>query len=143
MLHAHSGLRWIALILIIIAVVNAFIGLKQSKDFSKKDKMINLFTLIFFHIQLLIGLALFFTSPKVQFTSGFMKETILRFFAIEHPLMMLIAIALVTVGYSKSKKEVDSSKKFRKIVLFYTLALIITLIAIPWPFRTELGAAWF
>ncbi len=143
MLHAHSGLRWIALILIIIAVVNAFIGLKQSKDFSKKDKMINLFTLIFFHIQLLIGLALFFTSPKVQFTSGFMKETILRFFAIEHPLMMLIAIALVTVGYSKSKKELDSSKKFRKIVLFYTLALIITLIAIPWPFRTELGAAWF
>lgn len=143
MLHAHSGLRWLALILIIYAIFNALTAIKQGRDFEKKDKMIGLFTLISFHTQLLIGLVLFFTSAKVVFVSGFMKETILRFFAVEHPLMMLISIALVTIGYSKSKKETSSRLKFRKILVFYTIALVVLLAGIPWPFREALGAGWF
>lgn len=143
MLHAHSGLRWLALILIIYAIFNALTAIKQGRDFEKKDKMIGLFTLISFHTQLLIGLILFFTSAKVVFVSGFMKETILRFFAIEHPLMMLISIALVTIGYSKSKKETSSRLKFRKILVFYTIALVVLLAGIPWPFREALAAGWF
>jgi len=143
MLHAHSGLRWLALILIIYAIFNALTAIKQGRDFEKKDKMIGLFTLISFHTQLLIGLILFFTSAKVVFVSGFMKESMLRFFAIEHPLMMLISIALVTIGYSKSKKETSSRLKFRKILVFYTLALVVLLAGIPWPFREALGAGWF
>ena len=143
MLHAHSGLRWLALILIIYAIFNALTAIKQGRDFEKKDKMIGLFTLISFHTQLLIGLILFFTSAKVVFVSGFMKESMLRFFAIEHPLMMLISIALVTIGYSKSKKETSSRLKFRKILVFYTIALVVLLAGIPWPFREALGAGWF
>ena len=144
MLHAHSGLRWLALIVIIYAIINAFTGVKQVKDFEKKDKMIGLMTLILFHTQLLIGLGLYFTSVKVSFTSGFMKDSLLRFFALEHPLMMLISIALVTIGYSKSKKESTSRGKFRKILVFYSIALLILLAGIPWPFRTALGVSgWF
>jgi high-affinity Fe2+/Pb2+ permease len=143
MLHAHSGLRWIALILIIFAIINAFTGGKQGRNFEKKDKMINLFTLISFHTQLLLGLILYLTSVKVQFTSGFMKEAVLRFFAVEHPLMMLISIGLVTIGYSKSKKAESNKAKFKKITVFYTLALVILLAGIPWPFREALGSKWF
>lgn len=143
MLHAHSGLRWIALILIIFAIINAFTGGKQGRNFEKKDKMINLFTLISFHTQLLLGLILYLTSVKVQFTSGFMKEAVLRFFAVEHPLMMLISIGLVTIGYSKSKKADTSRMKFRKILIFFTIGLVILLAGIPWPFREALGSKWF
>lgn len=143
MLHAHSGLRWIALILIVFAIINAFTGVKQGRDFTKKDKMINLFTLISFHTQLLLGLVLYLTSVKVQFTPGFMKEAVLRFFAVEHPLMMLISIGLVTIGYSKSKKADTSRMKFRKILIFFTIGLVILLAGIPWPFREALGSKWF
>jgi hypothetical protein len=142
MLHAHSGLRWLALIVIIYAIFNAYTGVKQARDFQKKDKMLGLMTLILFHTQLLIGLGLYFTSGKVSFTAGFMKDSLLRFFALEHPLMMVIAIALVTIGYSKSKKETTDRMKFRKILIFYTLGLVILLTGIPWPFRA-LGAGWF
>lgn len=143
MLHAHSGLRWLALILIIYAIFNALTAIKQGKDFEKKDKMIGLFTLIAFHTQLLIGLSLFFTSSKVAFVEGFMKNPLLRFYGMEHLLMMLISITLVTIGYSKSKKQTSSRMKFRKILVFYTIALAILLAGIPWPFREALGAGWF
>ena len=105
--------------------------------------MIGLFTLIAFHTQLLIGLSLFFTSSKVAYVEGFMKVDILRFYGMEHLLMMVISIALVTVGYSKSKKAATSQLKFKKIVVFYTLALVVLLAGIPWPFREALGAGWF
>ena len=95
MLHAHSGLRWLALILIIYAIFNALTANKQGKEFQKKDKMIGLFTLIAFHTQLLIGLSLYFTSPKVAYVEGFMKDSLLRFYGMEHILMMIISIALV------------------------------------------------
>lgn len=143
LLHAHSGLRWIALILIIYAIINAFSGKKSGREFLKKDKMIGLFTLIVFHTQLLIGLYLFFKSPKVAYVEGFMKDSMLRFFGMEHLLMMLIAIALITIGYSKSKKAATSELKFKKIAVFYTIAFVILLAGIPWPFREALGANWF
>lgn len=143
MLHAHSGLRWIALILIVYAIFNALTGIKRAKEFEKKDKMIGLFTLIAFHTQLLIGLSLFFTSAKVAYVEDFMKSPLLRFFGMEHILMMLISIALVTIGYSKSKKQTSSKMKFKKILVFYSIALVVLLAGIPWPFREALGASWF
>jgi hypothetical protein len=143
LLHAHSGLRWIALFLIIYAIFNAIMAKKQGKEFLKKDKMIGLFTLIAFHTQLLIGLVLLYISPKVVYAEGFMKDPMLRFFGMEHLLMMIISIALITIGYSKSKKAVTSALKFKKITVFYTIALVILLAGIPWPFREALGAGWF
>ncbi len=140
MLHAHSGFRWIALILIIITVVKAFKGIKNAEDYTIKNKMLALGTLIVFHLQFLIGFSLYFTGAKTKF---FDMSQPFRFYTIEHPLMMIIAIILVTMGYSKSKKEEYANKKFRKILIFYTVALIIVLTAIPWPFRSELGAGWF
>jgi hypothetical protein len=138
--HAHSGLRWVALILLLLAIVNAF----TSKTYEKKHRMINLFAMVSLHTQLLIGLIQYFgTSTKVQFIEGWMKNPLLRFYGMEHILLMIIAIVLVTIGHSKSKKGTTPEEKFKPIKLFYLIGLILILAGIPWPFREALGGGWF
>lgn len=139
LVSAHSGLRWIALLLLIFAIINAF----TAKSYEKKHRMVNLFTMITFHTQLLLGLALYFISDKVQFVDGWMKEAMYRFFGMEHLVGMLLAIVAITIGHSKSKKGSDDAAKFKAIKVWYVLALILVLAFIPWPFRTELAAGWF
>jgi NADH:ubiquinone oxidoreductase subunit 2 (subunit N) len=138
--HAHSGLRWVAIILLLLAIINAF----TSKTFEKKHKMINLFTMITLHTQLIIGFVQYFiTSGKVKFFDGWMKEAAFRFYGMEHLMGMLIAIVLITVGYSKSKRGTTDSEKFKPIKLFYLIGFILIIASIPWPFRTALGGSWF
>lgn len=141
LVSAHSGLRWLVLILLIAAIFNAF-SKKKAGAWTAKDKKITLFAMIFTHIQLVIGLVLYFISDKVQFTEGFMKNSVYRFYAIEHISLMLIAIALITVGYSKAKRAASDAKKFGAVATFYLIGLILILASIPWPFR-NLGAGWF
>lgn len=139
LISAHSGLRWIVLLLLLLAIVNAF----TAKSYEKKHRLINLFTLISFHIQLVLGLILYFVSNKVQFVDGWMKEPLYRFYGMEHLIGMLLAIIAVTIGYSKSKKGADPAAKFRSIKIWYVIALILVVAFIPWPFRAELGAGWY
>lgn len=141
LLHAHSGLRWVALILLIYSVFNAF-SKRKDGDFTDGDRKLTLFTMISAHLQLVFGLVLYFISDKVSFSEGFMKNSVLRFYAMEHILLMLIAIVLITIGYSKVKKSTESSDKFKRILIFFGIALVLIIAAIPWPFR-DLGAAWF
>lgn len=141
LLHAHSGLRWIVLILLIFAIVNA-ISKKGKGLYTEGDRKLNLFTMVFFHVQFLIGLGLYFISPIVNFTEGFMKDSVRRFFGMEHTLLMVIAFILITIGHSKSKKAENAVQKNKYIVLFYGIALVLILAGIPWPFR-ELGRGWF
>ena len=142
LISAHSGMRYIVLLLLVIAVINAALNLK-SKDYIKKDRLINLFAMIFLHIQLLIGLALYFMSPKVQFTKVMMKEEMLRFFTMEHLLLMLAGIALVTLGRKMAEKRPQPEKKHQLIFKYYGLALIIIFISIPWPFIYNVGASYY
>ena len=138
--HAHSGLRWVALILLILAIINAF----TSKTYEKKHKMINLFAMVILHTQLLIGLVQYFgTSSKVQFIEGWMKNPLLRFYGMEHLAGMLIALIVVTIGHSKSKRGSTPEEKYKPIKLWYVVGLILIVASIPWPFRAALGGEWF
>ncbi len=139
--HAHSGLRWVALGLLIFALFNALKG-KKSGEYIKKDKMINLFTMISLHTQLLIGLILYFSSDKVQFIKGWMKNPLLRFYGMEHFLMMIIALVIITIGRKKAEKIEDARSKHATIFNWYLIVLIIILVAIPWPFR-NIGGGWY
>ena len=139
--HAHSGLRWVALGLLIFALFNALNG-KKSGEYIKKDKMINLFTMISLHTQLLIGLILYFSSDKVQFIKGWMKNPLLRFYGMEHFLMMIIALVIITIGRKKAEKIEDARSKHATIFNWYLIVLIIILVAIPWPFR-NIGGGWY
>lgn len=147
LVHAHSGLRWVALFLLIFAIINAARS-QASGRYEKKDKMINLFAMVMLHIQLLIGLALYFLSPKVQFVEGWMSSDVAggmyRFYGLEHFLGMIIAIAVVTMGRSKAEKKLKGTRdKHRRIMISYAIGLLIILASIPWPFREALRGSWF
>ncbi|SMO97036.1 cytochrome B [Gracilimonas mengyeensis] len=142
LLHAHSGLRWIVLVLILWAIIKAFSGWMGGKEYTKSDRLSALFALIFTHIQLLLGLVLYFVSPKVQFTADMMKTTLLRFYTMEHLVLMLVAIVLITMGFSKAKRLTDAVAKHKKVAIYYGIGLLLILAGIPWPFR-GFGAGWF
>lgn len=142
LVSAHSGLRYIVLLLLLIAIVNAAMQLK-SKTYVKKDKMINLFAMVILHIQLLLGLILYFVSNKVKFGEGIMGIPVHRFYDVEHPLLMILGIILITLGRRKAEKSEIPSLKHKFILRYYFLGLVLIFIGIPWPFMYEnLGAGW-
>lgn len=128
----HSGWAYLALLLLVVAVVNSFIGMSSKKEFTAKDRKIALFGLIATHIQLLVGLILYFVSPLGSAVFGQMKDAALRLTSLEHPLTNIIAIILITIGWSKHKKATTSTGKFRSITIFYGLGLLLILSRIPW-----------
>lgn len=136
MKEIHSYWAYIVLIILVLAVLNAFVGIFKKKEFKSTDLRLGLFTLIVSHIQLLIGLAWYFMSPYFnQLTSNaseVMKTKEIRLLALEHPVMMIIAITLITIGWSKHKKKTTSIAKFKTFAIFYGLALLLILSRIPW-----------
>lgn len=128
--------------MIILALVKAFSGWFGKKEFTASDKKSALFALIFTHIQLILGLGLYFISPLVSFEEGAIKSEVFRFYTIEHFSMMIIAIVLITLGFSLSKRAPESITKFKRVAVFYLIGLLIMLSSIPWPFRIP-GAGWF
>jgi uncharacterized membrane protein YphA (DoxX/SURF4 family) len=144
LIHAHSGLRWVALILIIFAIINAF-SRKGVSLYEKKDKMINLFAMISLHTQLIIGFILYFISSKVNFKVDWTDKVnkMYRFFSLEHAIMMVAAIVIITIGRKKAEKAEAPFTKHQYIAKWYLIGLIVLLAGIPWPFRANLAAAWF
>ncbi|MVM38170.1 cytochrome B [Spirosoma sp. HMF3257] len=140
LVHAHSGLRWVALILLLVAVITAIGKWQGRSGYTDGNRKLYLFTLISVHTQLLLGLVLLFISPKVNFSM--MSEKLYRFYSVEHTTGMLIAIILITIGYSRSKRASDAPTKQRLVGIFYGLGLLLILASIPWPFRI-VGASWF
>lgn len=133
---AHSFFAYIVLAVLFFASLNAIIGITAKKRFSDKDLRISLFAMILAHMQLLIGLILYFISPLGSGSLGQMKDSALRLTSLEHPLINIIALALITIGWSKHKKEESNNGKFKKIAVFYTLGFLLIMSRIPW-------ANWF
>ena len=135
--NLHSYLAYIVLFVLFVAVANALIGWLSKKEFRfEKDLRISLFALILSHIQLVVGLIVFFVS-----TSGLKAIQILgmgglnapaRLLAVEHPLTNIIAIVLITIGWSRHKKKEGDTAKFKSIAIFYGLGLLLILSRIPW-----------
>ena len=129
---AHSGWAYLALLMLVVVVVNALIGLFSKKEFTAKDRKIALFGLIATHVQLLIGMVLYFVSPVGFSALGEMANKTLRLTALEHPLVNIIAIVLITMGWSKHKKATTSESKFKTFAVFYGIGLLLILSRIPW-----------
>ncbi len=139
--HVHSFTRWALLFFLVISLTDAIIRWAGRKEYRNIDRKLGLYTVIFAHLQLIFGLVLYFISPKVVFGVESMKINILRFFLVEHPAAMIIAIILITIGYSRAKKATGSSQKFRAYGIFCLIALLLILWAIPWPWR-QFGTGW-
>jgi len=137
LLHAHSGLRWLVLVSLLLAIGLGFYGWATKKEWKSIDGKTGLFLMIFMDLQFLIGLILYaFVSPTTKLAfrdfGAAMKNADLRFYAVEHILMMLIALVLVHVGRARTKKGMIGWKRHRSAAIFYTISLVIILLAIPW-----------
>jgi len=136
MKEIHSYWAYLVVLMLLFVVFNAIMGLTKKREFTDKDVRIGLFTLIVSHIQLLIGLGWYFMSPAYKAlktnSAEVMGNSASRLLSVEHPLMMLIAIVLITIGWSKHKKKTEDAAKFKTFALFYGLALLFILSRIPW-----------
>jgi membrane protein DedA with SNARE-associated domain len=126
----HSGFRYVVFLLVLVAIIQSLLGWLNKKPYTELNRKINLFALISAHTQLLIGIILYFLSPLVQFNSGTMKNDTTRYFTVEHWVMMIIAIVLITIGHSKSKKIVLPEAKHKTIAIFYIIAFLVIIGAI-------------
>ena len=140
LVKAHSGLRWVVLLLLVAAVITAFRKWQGRASYSATDNRLYLFALISVHIQLVLGLVLYFISPKVNLNN--ISNSLTRFYTIEHTVGMLLAIVLITVGRSRSRRMSDNALKHRTVAIFYGIGLLLILVSIPWPFR-NLGAGLY
>ena len=126
----HSTIRYFVLLFLVLVIVRSLMGWINKKEFSKTDDMASLWLFILTHTQLLIGILLFFVSPLVIFSGASMKDSIARYWLVEHNSMMLIAIVLISVGRISIKKMTDSVAKHKRLFILNTIALVIILAAI-------------
>ena len=137
LLHTHNLFRWLVLIALVFAIGFAFNGWFKKRDWNKRDNLSGLLLTIFMDIQFLIGIVLYgFVSPitKAAFNDfgAAMKNSELRFYSVEHFLMMVIALIVIHIGRAKSKKNSAPWKKHRSAFIYYIIGLILIVAAIPW-----------
>ncbi len=130
--HLHSGIAYLVLLILVGVVIYALMNVIKGNSFTEKSRKISLIGLIAAHTQLLIGFVLYFISPNVMFSGEAMGDAMSRLYLLEHPLTMIIAIVLITIGYSKAKNAIQDVAGHKKILIFYGLGLFLILLRIPW-----------
>ena len=149
LLHLHNLMRWVIIILLLLSIFKAFTGWQQKKTFSASDRRVWLFTMIAAHITLLIGLYQWlwgrYGMLKIDLPEGesIMKNKFYRFFWVEHPTFMILAIIMITVGNGMAKKSLPDIVKYRRAFWFFIIALLMIIVAVPWPFRDIINRPWF
>lgn len=136
LLLLHSIMRWIVFALLVLAVYKAASGYFRKRAFTGSDNAVRHWTATAAHIQLLIGMVLYCKSPVVKAfwkTKGSLAFDY-AFFSLIHLFLMLAAIVVLTVGSAKAKRELADRKKFSTMLFWFVVALLLILIAIPWPF---------
>lgn len=126
----HSTLRYFILVFLLILLFRSFQGWQKKSEFTSTDNKVSLWLFILTHSQLLIGLILYFISPLVIFDGASMKNSVARYWLVEHISMMLIAVVLITLARTTSKKMTDGVAKHKRVFIFNLIALIIILGAI-------------
>jgi hypothetical protein len=136
-LQSHSVLRYLVLLMLIAVVIRFIFGKIFKRQYNNLDDKLSLITLMFVHLQFLLGLVLFFISPitatAMEDMAAAMKETELRFWAVEHTTLMILAVILITVGRIRSKSNgLRSDEKFRRLIIFYSIGFVLIVAGIPW-----------
>lgn len=141
----HDWVRWLIMVFALLTVLTAFTGLLKNSPYTKFANISNLLFMIGMDIQVVFGFILYFNNgwfDILKHIGSFMGQTMPRFFGLEHWLMMIIAWVLVHSGRTVVKRVDTPREKYKKTLIYFGIALLIILIAIPWPFRTALGRPW-
>ncbi|MEO3405185.1 hypothetical protein AAFN85_14855 [Mucilaginibacter sp. CAU 1740] len=146
-LALHSLIRWFVLISLLFALYRAYAGWLGKKAFSKFDNQVRVITSTIAHIQLTVGVWLYFISPMVNYFLHNFKEAVhnrqIRFFGMEHITMMLIGITLITIASAKAKRKTTDQEKFKAMAIWLTIALLVILSSIPWSFSPLISRPLF
>lgn len=147
LLSLHSLVRWLVLISLLIAIFRAYQGWFGKKIFTRSDKLLKMVTVAIVHIQFILGLVLYFISPVVDYFLKNFKEAMkvreVRFFGMEHIFVMVIAVVLITIGSSLSKRKEADQQKFKALAIWFTIGLLLILSSIPWAFSPLVSRPWF
>lgn len=127
LLHTHSLLRYFILIALVVVIIKGLIGLINKQPYGKWDNKLGLYLFIFTHMQLLAGIILYFVSPFVQFGPETMSDKVTRYWTVEHIFSMLVAVVLITLARTTSKKMTNDADKHKRMVIFNFVALVVIL----------------
>lgn len=145
LVHTHSGLRWVVLIALIYAIYDAVKGKTNASSF-QSSRTIGTVTVASLHLQLILGLALYFQSHWYQSFkeqgSDLFSNAMSRFYVLEHPILMILAVVVATIGNAKAKKAKSDVASYQTRLVWFSIALLLILIGIPWPFRFAI-AGWY
>lgn len=135
----HSILRWLVVLAALFAIIRAITGMSFRRGWMEMDNRAGLWFTIFMDLQLLIGLILYFflsptTTQALQNFGSATGDPMRLFFTLEHPVLMLIAVVVAHVGRSLSRRAPTATQKHRRAAIWFTLAVLIVVAAIPWPF---------
>jgi hypothetical protein len=138
LLLSHSWLRWLVLLVFLAALARAIGGVSTRRPWTPVDTRAGIWLTASLDLQMLLGLILYiFLSPvtKSAFVdmAAAMRAAPIRFFVVEHPVGMIVAIALAHIGRAKVGKATTSESKHKQALIFFGLALLVLLLSIPWP----------
>lgn len=143
----HNFMRWLVLAALIVAVYRAYKGYVSKAVFAKTDNALRHWTATIAHVQLMIGMVLYFQSPVVKYFMTNYKEAVksidITFFSLIHSILMFAAIVFITIGSAKAKRKQTDREKFKTMLIWFSLALLIIFIAIPWPFSPFVKRPYF
>ena len=147
LLALHSLVRWFVLLSLLTAIFIGFRGWLKQKTFSRLDNFVRHTTATIAHIQLMLGLWLYFISPFVDYFLHHFKEGVhnrqLRFFGMEHITMMIIAIVIITIGSAKAKRKQTDKEKFKTMAIWFSIGLFVIFLSIPWQFSPFTSRPYF
>jgi hypothetical protein len=137
-LALHSLVRWLVLISLLFSLYKSYYGWSTGKSYTRFDYLVRYWTVFIAHTQLILGLWLYFISPIIHYFLHNFKDAVdmreYRFFGMEHSVIMLTAMVLITIGSAKAKRKQSDREKHKTVAVWFTVGLLIILIAIPWRF---------
>lgn len=138
LIFCHSIVRWLVLASLLFAIFRSYKGHRAGAVFQPADDAMRHRTATIAHIQMMIGFILYFQSPLIKYFWQHFKELTGNreavFFSLVHMLLMLTAVIVITIGSALAKRQVTDRLKFRIMFLWFSIALFIILLAVPWPF---------
>lgn len=147
LLPLHSLVRWFVLLSLIFSIYHSYKGWLTNKAYTKFDNSVRHWTATIAHVQLTLGIFLYFVSPIVDYFlhnfSEAVRDNEIRFFGMEHSAMMLIAIVLITTGSLLAKRRETDKQKFKTMAIWFSIAFLIILVSIPFPFSTTASRPYF
>lgn len=142
----HSLVRWLVLVVLLLAIYRSWRGWLGRKGFTKWDNTLRALTITLAHVQLTIGVWLYLVSPLIKSFLHNYSTTVgirgIRFFGMEHSLMMILAVTFITIGGSQARRRSMDGQKFKAMAIWFTIALVVIFVSIPWPFSPMAERPW-